>query len=135
FECFGKKNRAPISAFIEFGWLIGKFILPLMFYLIPHFRYVQLIVTTFEILFVFWFHWLPESPRWQIVQGKFDEAQKAMSDAVQKEGKMSEAEFKRRLQLLKEHVDKEEEHLKEERKHTLIDLWKTKNMLKFCLVL
>ncbi|RWS20638.1 putative organic cation transporter-like protein, partial [Leptotrombidium deliense] len=29
FECFGKKNRAPISAFIEFGWLFGKLIMPL----------------------------------------------------------------------------------------------------------
>ncbi|RWS18180.1 organic cation transporter protein-like protein, partial [Leptotrombidium deliense] len=58
-----------------------------------------------------------------------------MLEAVKGNDKISESEIRRRLLLLKEHVDKEEENLKEARKHNLIDLWKTKNMFKYCLVL
>ena len=66
-EILGPKHRDRIRVFTESAWCLSLLLLPIIYYVVPHFRYVQLGVSAYELLFVYWL-WtnVPESPRWQL---------------------------------------------------------------------
>lgn len=124
-----------MSVLYDLAWVLGYMVFPGLAYLVPHFRYLQGIVTAYEISVVFLIWKLPESPRWQLTHGKFNEAEIAITEAAEAKGQLKSNEIKRKLQLLKSHLTIEEEKLLQERKNTIIDLWKVPRLLKYCIVM
>lgn len=79
FELAGPKYRAKISIFSGAGWILSLLVLPWVNLAIPHFRYCQLLVTGYEAVFALFLWKLPESPRWLLSRGKFEEAEKLIT--------------------------------------------------------
>ena len=137
-EWVGPKIRGRIAALYEAGWVTGKMILPLIFYMIPDYFAVQLIVTTFEIcVFIPYLLIVKESPRWQLTHGKFREAEQVLKKAAEERGKFSTEQIDKKFQSLKRNIMQEQESLKADNMEspTVIDVWKIPQLRRVSLIL
>lgn len=134
-EWAGPKKRAQIKMILEVGWCGGYTILPVIFYFIRHFRYMQLIVFFYELSFIYWLWITPESPSWLILNGRYGEAAKSLTDAAVRNQKGTSVDVIRKLEILRKSIISEENVRIQESKKTIIDLWKSKVMLKYSLSL
>lgn len=135
FELVGPSYRASISVFSEIGWCVSVLFLPIAHYFIPHFRYMQLAVFAYEIIFLIWLWRLPESPRWLITHDRFDEAAKMITKTARALNKLSDIEIDRKLEKFRLFLDKDQEKLKIEAKKTILDLWRQPILLRYCMLL
>jgi hypothetical protein len=90
-ETVGPQYRAVVGMAIEFGWALGYIILPGAAYLLRDFRWLQLAITIPETALLLWWCALPESPRWQLTNGKIIDAEKAIRRAAEINGKSTES--------------------------------------------
>ena len=137
-EWVGPKIRGKMSAVYDLGWCVGKIIMPAVYYLIPDYYIVQLGTSSLElILFVGYVFMVKESPRWQLTNGKFKEADKTLKAAALQKGVYSESEIDDRLKKLKEFTMKEQEVLKQQKldKPSIFDIWKDRQLLKTSVIL
>lgn len=135
FELVGPSYRASVSILSEMGWCVSVLLLPIANYLIPHFRYMQLTVFGYELIFLIWLWRLPESPRWLLTHDRFDEAAKLITKTAKALNKLSDTEIDRKLAKLRRYLDKEQEQLKLEAKKTIFDLWRQPILLRYCVIL
>ncbi|XP_060062849.1 solute carrier family 22 member 3-like [Ylistrum balloti] len=93
--------RGLAGAVFECYWGTGVLLLAGIAYFIQTWRYIQLAISLPPILLVFYICWVPESPRWLIMKGRFDDAEAVVKriakfnklpypadimDAIRKEG-------------------------------------------------
>ncbi|XP_041922169.1 LOW QUALITY PROTEIN: solute carrier family 22 member 4-like [Alosa sapidissima] len=112
------------SARMSFGILgvcscyaAGYAILPVFAYFIRSWRILQLVLSMVGFLYIPLWWFIPESPRWLISQGRFQEAEAIIRAAAKKNGITSPADI---FQL---------EHCADEKnKYSWLDLLKTKNI-------
>lgn len=135
FELVGPSYRATISIVSEIGWIISILLLPIAHYFLPHFRYMQLTVFGYELIFLIWLWRLPESPRWLITHDRFDEAAKLITKTAKALNKLSDTEINRKLEKFRRYLNKEQEQFKVEAKKTIFDLWREPILLRNCLFL
>ncbi|RWS22110.1 organic cation transporter protein-like protein, partial [Leptotrombidium deliense] len=133
-ECVGCSYRAAISVVISAGWIVGYLLLPALAYLLPHFRYLQITVSSLELISLIWLWQMPESPRWQLTNGHIDDAEYSIKKAAVVNGKITEQEIQRKIELLKEYFNSDE-HSKDAKKQSLLDMWKVRKLLKYSIVL
>lgn len=67
---------------IQFGGAIGYIVLPGVAYLLRDFRMINLTIYAPEILFLLGWFFLPESPRWLLLNGRTSEAEVVMRSAA-----------------------------------------------------
>lgn len=135
FELVGPSYRASISIASEVGWCISVLLLPIAHYFLPHFRYMQLGVFGYELIFLIWLWRIPESPRWLITHDRFDEAAKLITKTAKALNKLSDTEIDRKLEKFRHYLDREQEQLKIEAKKTIFDLWRQPILLRYCVLL
>ncbi|KAG1713911.1 Lactosylceramide 1,3-N-acetyl-beta-D-glucosaminyltransferase [Nymphon striatum] len=82
----GKRNR-PLLVAISFGRPIGEFYIIGLSYVVHDWRYVQGITCIPALLFILYFRFLPESPRWLISEGKYIEADQEIRKLAMWQGK------------------------------------------------
>ncbi|XP_076142584.1 organic cation/carnitine transporter 2-like [Alosa pseudoharengus] len=119
------------SARMSFGILgvcscyaAGYAILPVFAYFIRSWRMLQLALSMVGFLYIPLWWFIPESPRWLISQGRFQEAEAIIRAAAKKNGITSPADI---FQL--EHcADITEPELSGQNKYSWLDLLKTKNI-------
>ncbi|XP_033747268.1 solute carrier family 22 member 3-like [Pecten maximus] len=70
-----REYRGMAGAVFECYWGAGVLILAGLAYFIQTWRYIQLAITLSPILLVFYICWVPESPRWLVMKGRFDDAE------------------------------------------------------------
>ncbi|RWS24126.1 organic cation transporter protein-like protein [Leptotrombidium deliense] len=133
-ECVGCSYRAAISVVIEAGWVVGYLLLPGLAYALRNFRYMQITVSSLELISLIWLWQMPESPRWQLTNGHIDEAESAIKNAAVVNGKFTEEEIEQKIELLKEYVNREE-RAKEVNKQSLLDMWRVGKLFKYSMVL
>ncbi|OWF41580.1 solute carrier family 22 member 3-like [Mizuhopecten yessoensis] len=96
-----REYRGMAGAVFECYWGAGVLILAGIAYFIQTWRYIQLAISLPSILLVFYICLIPESPRWLIMKGRFDDAEHVVKriakfnklpypadimDAIRKEG-------------------------------------------------
>jgi len=135
-ETVGPKKRSVLSIMVENSWYIGHFVMIGFFYYVPNFRWVQATVTTIEIIALFYLHLVPESIRWNIVKGRYDEAKRVLREAAQMKYKNVDPEIlERRIDKLIDHFEEEEKKEKSRKKHKVWHLWAIPKMLGICCIL
>ena len=96
---------------------------------------MQLIVFFYELAFVYWIWQTPESPSWLILKGRYKEEIKVLTAAIEMNKKGTKEDVERKIVLLKNRILADEKERKEEAKKTLLDVWKSPILLKYCLTL
>lgn len=131
-ELSGPKIRAKINIITGIGWCGGYLMLPMVYYFIKHFRYMQLIVFSYELSLV-WLLWkhIPESPSQLLLFGKNDAAEEVLIKACSVNQTGTATHVKYKLELLKKHLMIESN----ETKKTILDLWGSRVLLKYSLLL
>ena len=133
FEWAGPKRRAQVIPILEYGWVAGQFLLPISFSVIRHFRHMQLIVFFYELAFVYWIWQTPESPSWLIIKGRYEEAIKVLTAAIEMNKLGTKADVERKFLILKSKILADEKEREAESKKTLWDVWKSPILLRYCL--
>ena len=135
-EIVGPKKRATLSVFVEFSYYFGHAVLIAFFYYLPDFRYVQITVTTIQIIALFYFNLVPESIRWNIVKGRYDEARRELrTAALMKYDHLDPVTLDNRIEKLITHFENEEKKAQDKKKQSIFELWAIPSMLKICLIL
>ena len=135
-EIVGPKKRAALSVFVEFSYHLGHSLLIVFFYYLPDFRYVQITVTTIQISALFYFHLVPESIRWNIVKGRYNEARRELrAAALMKYENVDPVTLDGRIEKLIVHFESDEKKVQGKKKQSILDLWAIPSMLKICLIL
>ncbi|KAM9155573.1 solute carrier family 22 member 2 [Pangshura tecta] len=86
-EFVGLSYRRTVGIVYQVAFTAGLLALSAIAYMIPHWRWLQLIVTLPNFLFLLYYWCLPESPRWLIAQQKNDKAMKIINRIAKGNGK------------------------------------------------
>ncbi|XP_060081315.1 organic cation transporter protein-like [Ylistrum balloti] len=81
-ELVGPSKRKYAGTVIEYFFSIGLMILAGVSYLVRHWYYISIICSTPPVLFVLYWWLLPESLRWLISKGKYEEANAILQKAA-----------------------------------------------------
>nr|XP_046229346.1 solute carrier family 22 member 2-like [Scatophagus argus] len=87
-EIVGVEFRRTVGVIYQMFFSVGILILPLLAYFITDWRWLQVVITVPYILFLSYYWFIPESPRWLLSQNKKSKAVE-ITEAMAKENKMS----------------------------------------------
>ncbi|KAM4677024.1 solute carrier family 22 member 4-like [Discoglossus pictus] len=121
-EILGKSARIIFSTLgtcIFFA--IGYMMLPLFAYFIRDWRTLLLALTVPGLLCIPLWWIIPESPQWLISQGRIEEAEAI----IRKAAKINRVSVPT---IIFKNVEMEELKERQQKRHTILDLWKTSNM-------
>ncbi|XP_046526055.1 solute carrier family 22 member 2 [Equus quagga] len=125
-EFVGLQYRRTVGIFYQVAFTFGLLILAGVAYLLPHWRWLQLMVTLPNFCFLFYYWCIPESPRWLISQNKNAEAMRVIKHMAKKNRKSLPAS----LQSLRPG-----EEVSEKLNPSFLDLVRTPQIRKHTLVL
>lgn len=77
-EICGPKFRAPFGILTQFPFGIGAAIMPFIAYFVREWSALQLCISIPSVALLSYYWFVPESPRWLISMGRFDEALKIL---------------------------------------------------------
>ncbi|XP_061602745.1 solute carrier family 22 member 2-like [Cololabis saira] len=87
-ELVGVEYRRTVGVLYQMFFSVGILLLPLLSYYITDWRWLQVAITVPYIIFLSYYWFIPESPRWLLSQNKKEEAVK-ITEAIAKENKMT----------------------------------------------
>uniref|UniRef100_A0A8C6UQZ9 Solute carrier family 22 member 3 n=1 Tax=Neogobius melanostomus TaxID=47308 RepID=A0A8C6UQZ9_9GOBI len=87
-EIVGVEFRRTVGVVYQMFFSVGILILPLLAYYITDWRWLQVVITVPYILFLSYYWFIPESPRWLLSQNKKDKAIE-ITEAMAKENGMT----------------------------------------------
>jgi MFS family permease len=131
-EVVGPKYRAVIGIAYQLGWAFGYIALPGIAYLLKDFRHLLLATTVPEIIWLFWFMRLPESPRWLLTHNKLQEAEEIVMQAIHTNSRDATdvrtvfARMRQEVDLTHRHEQASDQ--KSKSGGTFLDLWKDRTM-------
>uniref|UniRef100_I3KFD1 Solute carrier family 22 member 3 n=1 Tax=Oreochromis niloticus TaxID=8128 RepID=I3KFD1_ORENI len=87
-EIVGVEFRRTVGVIYQMFFSVGILILPLLAYYITDWRWLQVVITIPYILFLSYYWFIPESPRWLLSQNQNSKAVK-ITEGMAKENKMT----------------------------------------------
>ncbi|XP_063859590.1 organic cation transporter protein-like [Scylla paramamosain] len=125
-ETSGRRERTMVSALFVVPWALGYMILPGVAYLVRPWKWLQAATSlpTLPLVLYYWF--LPESPRWLILQGRHQEALEILASAAKLNKKTlpSEEKLLATMQLLQKKASTEKDtDLSDFERNTKRDHW------------
>jgi len=115
-EICGPKYRTYFGILTQFPFGIGAALLPLIAYFIRDWQNLQLAISIPCVLLTLYYWFVPESPRWLMAEGRFDEAIKILRDGAKTNGRTlpSDDELREMMQAIKDdEEDKKQEETRE----------------------
>ncbi|XP_076371526.1 carcinine transporter-like isoform X1 [Tachypleus tridentatus] len=107
-EVSGIEKRTRILALLCISWTLGLCILPLLAFLCRNWRIFGLVTTCSLIPFFFFWRILPESPRWLISVGRYNEAVVILKEIAATNGNSEPNDLVARLMELEKTMKEEE---------------------------
>ncbi|KAM5164599.1 solute carrier family 22 member 3 [Mantella aurantiaca] len=86
-ELVGSKQRRIVGIVVQMFFTLGVMIIPGIAYLIPTWQGIQLAISLPNFLFLLYYWFIPESPRWLLIRKRKDEALHIISDIAKCNGK------------------------------------------------
>ncbi|XP_012738008.2 solute carrier family 22 member 2 [Fundulus heteroclitus] len=123
-EMVGVKYRRTVGILYQMFFSIGLLILPLLAYYITDWRWLQVVITAPYVLFIAYYRFIPESPRWLISTNNSSKALEITKAIAKENGKKLSLDF----EIL---TDDEAESTSA----SLLDLFRTPKMRKHTLIL
>ncbi|XP_050302728.1 carcinine transporter isoform X2 [Anthonomus grandis grandis] len=127
-ELVGPNYRSFITVLTCLFYTVGLIMLSGITYLVRDWKYLSLLTSLpFVLYYLYWFV-LPESPRWLLAKGKFEEASTILESLAKTNGKELPTSFKQQLKqkMMNRRTSSEEEALN--KNQGLTDLCATPNM-------
>uniref|UniRef100_UPI00358E7AA7 solute carrier family 22 member 6-B-like isoform X2 n=1 Tax=Myxine glutinosa TaxID=7769 RepID=UPI00358E7AA7 len=131
-EWLDTSHRVLFNKCMAYSYTSGQFILVGLAYAFHRWRHLYFVIS-FPLLVIFclaWFH--PESARWLIHQGRYDDALKCLRRVAKINGKSLPEDFHKEALLLKLGKENEEVQIKT---FTFIDLFRTRRLMKNTLIM
>ncbi|CAJ1077937.1 solute carrier family 22 member 2-like [Xyrichtys novacula] len=123
-EIVGVEYRRTVGILFQMFFSVGNLILPLLAYFVTDWRWLQVVICAPYIFFLFYYWFIPESPRWLISQKNTAKALE-ITEAIAKENKMK---FSKNYETLSEDEA-------DSPSASLLDLVRTPNMRKHTFIL
>ncbi|CAG00151.1 unnamed protein product [Tetraodon nigroviridis] len=123
-EIVGVEQRRFVGIFYQMFFSISFLIIPLLAYFITDWRWLQAAFCLPSIIFVCYYWFIPESPRWLVSQKKFSKAYE-ITNAMATENKRN---ISKNLEALAEDEG-------DSPSGSILDLFRTPNMRKYTLIL
>ncbi|XP_040920316.1 solute carrier family 22 member 2-like [Toxotes jaculatrix] len=86
-EIVGVEYRRTVGVIYQMFFSVGILLLPLLAYFITDWRWLQVVITVPYILFLSYYWFIPESPRWLLSQNKKSKAVKVTEDMAKENKK------------------------------------------------
>nr|XP_024217573.1 carcinine transporter [Halyomorpha halys] len=134
-ELVGPSHRTMVTVLTNIAYSLGLVALAVVAYLVRDWR--QLALATSVPFLTFFLYWwvLPESPRWLLARGRFDEAEKVLNTMARVNGRCLNPnlilDMKRKYQV--ERFSKEK--CSEERSYGVMDLFRTPNLRRKTIII
>ncbi|KFM67684.1 Organic cation transporter protein, partial [Stegodyphus mimosarum] len=100
-EIVGPQHRTEAGIAIQLGWTVGFITLALVGYLFRHWFWFQVAMSVPILPLVFFYKFIPESPRWLLIQGKVKQLEKILIEGAKLNGQELKYQIKD-LKMLKE---------------------------------
>ncbi|XP_063239051.1 beta-alanine transporter [Bacillus rossius redtenbacheri] len=133
-ELVGPAHRTTCTILTNIAYSVGLVLLAAVVYLVRDWRQLALATSVpFAVFFLYWWV-LPESSRWLLARGRFDEAEKILQTMARVNGKSLPANYmlqlKRKFQV-EQYVQKKEKN----RRYGVMDLLRTPNLRRKTLII
>ncbi|XP_075059372.1 solute carrier family 22 member 3 [Mixophyes fleayi] len=86
-ELVGSKQRRIVGIVVQMFFTLGVMLIPGIAYLIPTWQGIQLAISLPNFLFLLYYWFIPESPRWLLIRKKKDKAMHIMGDIAKHNGR------------------------------------------------
>ncbi|XP_040206537.1 solute carrier family 22 member 3-like [Rana temporaria] len=86
-ELVGSKQRRIVGIVVQMFFTLGVMIIPGIAYLIPTWQGIQLAISLPNFLFLVYYWFIPESPRWLLIRKKKDKAVRIISEIAKHNGR------------------------------------------------
>ncbi|CAI5684400.1 unnamed protein product [Oreochromis niloticus] len=123
-EIVGVEFRRTVGVIYQMFFSVGILILPLLAYYITDWRWLQVVITIPYILFLSYYWFIPESPRWLLSQNQNSKAVK-ITEGMAKENKMT----------LSKNIETLKDDNADSTTASFMDLIRTPNMRKHTFIL
>ncbi|XP_068605035.1 solute carrier family 22 member 2-like [Brachionichthys hirsutus] len=123
-EIVGVEYRRTVGILFQMFYSVGLLILPLLAYFIKDWRWLQAAITAPYILFLSYYWFIPESPRWLISRKKYSKALEATKAMAKENKRKISSEFET---LTGDEADSSSV--------SVLDLFRTPNMRKYTFIL
>ncbi|XP_013138269.1 PREDICTED: organic cation transporter protein-like isoform X1 [Papilio polytes] len=120
------RTYIPVLYQLPFG--LGNVVLALFSYWLRDWRKIEFALATVSLIYLLYWFWLPESPRWLLAVGKYDEAVEVLKKIVV-ENKRNVGDIRAIVALLPKKKKNDKLHLQ------FSDLIKSKNMRRKTIIL
>lgn len=108
-EIISNQIRPEICVLVQIGWTLGNIVLALiMGFLIFDYVQLQRYLIIIQSLLLIWSIFLKESPKWLLLNGYYNQAEKQLTKSGKNFDKLTNYEIKGRLMLLREHLIEQE---------------------------
>ncbi|XP_072265147.1 solute carrier family 22 member 3 isoform X1 [Pyxicephalus adspersus] len=86
-ELVGSKQRRIVGIVVQMFFTLGVMVIPGIAYLIPTWQGIQLAISLPNFLFLLYYWFIPESPRWLLIRKKKDKAMRIVNDIAKCNGR------------------------------------------------
>ncbi|KAJ6221775.1 hypothetical protein RDWZM_000320 [Blomia tropicalis] len=144
-EMVGPKYRDIIGLTVTFGWSVGYISLPMIYWLIPDFRLVHAFYAIVQICTIPLYLTLYESPRWLLVNNRYDEAISILREVININGinnnnnNDNELETEIKIMKIKKFVEQQKNQNEDsnvnEQKYSYLDLFRSFTLARITLTI
>ncbi|KAM3931247.1 solute carrier family 22 member 3 isoform 2-T2 [Leptodactylus fuscus] len=92
-ELVGSKQRRIVGIVVQMFFTLGVMIIPGIAYLIPTWQGIQLAIVLPNFLFLLYYWFIPESPRWLLIRKEKDQALRIMGDIAKHNGRYLSSDY------------------------------------------